>query len=284
MGMRTPGQGGGGFFRGDLDEVELIKRALTQQEIQAIYKAGSAGKCKQQCVQPPANMTAWWPLDEASGTTANDIAGVPNNGTHVNGPTPTPGKVAGALRFDGVDDHVRVPDHPELNVGTGSFTLDAWVRTNWKGPTQGNVVVIVDKRGPAGYSLYLYNSSQFTAGKTVPGLQVNKGSSFENHAASSGPDVADGQWHHIAAVADAATKRVLIYVDGTLVYGNSSAILGSNLDNKHDFYIGRRDPSYGPGPGYFPGDLDELELFKRALSQDEIQKIYKAGSAGKCKK
>jgi len=71
------------------------------------------------CVPPPAGMTAWWPLDETSGTTANDLAGVPNNGTHVNGPTPVPGMVAGALRFDGVDDHVRVPDHAELNVGTG---------------------------------------------------------------------------------------------------------------------------------------------------------------------
>ncbi|MDW8241506.1 MAG: LamG-like jellyroll fold domain-containing protein, partial [Acidobacteriota bacterium] len=70
------------------------------------------------CVRPPANMTAWWPLDETSGTTANDLALVANNGTHVNGPTPTPGIVAGALRFDGVNDHVRVPDHPELNVGT----------------------------------------------------------------------------------------------------------------------------------------------------------------------
>jgi hypothetical protein len=44
--MRTPAQNGGGFLRGDLDEVELIKRALTQQEIQAIFNAGSAGKCK----------------------------------------------------------------------------------------------------------------------------------------------------------------------------------------------------------------------------------------------
>jgi uncharacterized repeat protein (TIGR01451 family) len=234
------------------------------------------------CVAPPANMTAWWPLDETSGTTANDLAGFNNTGTHVNGPMPTPGKVAGALCFDGVNDYVRVPNHPELNVGTGSFTLDVWVRTNWKGPTPGNVVVIVDKRGPAGYSLYLYNS-QFTAGKTVPGLQVNNGSSFENHNAVNAPNVADGQWHHIAAVADVGSKRIRIYVDGALVYDQPSNILGQNLDNQSSFYIGRRDPSLGPGPGYFPGCLDELELFKRALSDSEIQAIYKAGSAGKCK-
>jgi hypothetical protein len=105
-------------------------------------------------------LVAWWPLDETSGTTANDIAGVPNNGAHVNGPTPTPGKVAGALCFDGVDDFVLVPDHPDLNVGTGNFTLDAWVLTT---AAQG-VVVLLDKRTGSGfattaqgYSLFLYN-------------------------------------------------------------------------------------------------------------------------------
>jgi hypothetical protein len=41
-------------------------------------------------------MVAWWHLDEASGTTAQDLAGVPNVGTHVNGPQPVAGRVGGA--------------------------------------------------------------------------------------------------------------------------------------------------------------------------------------------
>ena len=41
-----------------------------------------------------------------SGTTAADIAGFPTNGTHVNGPVPVPGGVAGGLSFDGIDDYV----------------------------------------------------------------------------------------------------------------------------------------------------------------------------------
>ena len=69
------------------------------------------------CVQPPATMAAWWPLDETSGTTAIDIAGFPTNGTHFNGLAPVPGVVAGGLRFDGVDDYVEVADHSSLNFG-----------------------------------------------------------------------------------------------------------------------------------------------------------------------
>ena len=49
-----------------------------------------------ECVNTPLGMVAWWHLDEASGTTAQDLAGVPNVGTHVNGPQPVAGRVGGA--------------------------------------------------------------------------------------------------------------------------------------------------------------------------------------------
>jgi hypothetical protein len=237
------------------------------------------------CVRPPADLVAWWPFDETSGTTANDIAGFPNSGAHVNGPTPTPGKVAGALCFDGVDDYVRVPDHPELNVGTGDFTLDAWVLTT---AAQG-VVVLVDKRSgptPLGYVLFLVNGrlgfqmangvgSVICAPTPTPGVScVNYG--------GTGPNVADGQWHHVAAVVDRAdtTNGVRLYVDGNLVF--TGAPLSGNLDNTSDLYMGVRTPGQGGG-GFFAGCLDEVELFKRALDPAEIQAIYTAGPAGKCR-
>jgi uncharacterized repeat protein (TIGR01451 family) len=240
------------------------------------------------CVDPSSlpNMVAWWPLDETSGTTANDLAGVPNNGTHVNGPTPIPGKVAGALRFDGVDDHVRVPDQAELNVGTGNFTLDAWVRTG-----SSDLVLLVDKRSgptPQGYAFFLVNGRlgfQMANGVGSPSCAPTPtpGYACVNYVTSpTSPNVADGQWHHVAAVVDRAdaTSGVRLYVDGVQVFAGSP--LTGNLDNLSDLYLGVRTPDMG-GTGFFPGDLDEVELFKRALTQQEIQAIYNAGSAGKCK-
>ena len=233
------------------------------------------------CVPPPSDMVAWWTFDEGSGSVANDIALFNNQGTLHNGPAWIPGMVAGALRFDGQDDYVQVPNHPELNVGNGSFTIDAWVRTTWNGY---GVVVLQDKRGPAaGYHLHLYRSAQYTGGRAVPALNVTGGGTFENHNAVNAPDVADRQWHHIAAVADVPAKQVRIYMDGVLVYTGTSNVLGNNLNNDDAFYLGMRTPTHGGG-GHFPGDLDEVELFKRALTQQEIQAIYNAGSAGKCKR
>jgi hypothetical protein len=63
----------------------------------------------QTCMQPPSGMIAWWPLDETTGTRAREIIGN-NTGTHVGGPVPATGAVDGALRFDGFDDYIVVPD------------------------------------------------------------------------------------------------------------------------------------------------------------------------------
>ena len=267
-----------------LDELQIYNRALTANEISQIYNAGSG--TQPPCVQPPSGMVAWWPLDETSGTTAADIAGFPNNGTHVNGPTPVSGKVAGALRFDGVNDHVRVPDHAELNVGTGNFTLDAWVRTGSSG-----LIVLVDKRSgptPQGYSLFLVNGRlgfQMANGVGSSGCAATPtpGRACVNYVAPpTSPNVADGQWHHVAAVVDRAnaTSGVRLYVDGVQVFAGSP--LTGNLDNTSDLYLGMRTPAQNGG-GFLPGDLDEVELIRRALTQQEIQAIFNAGSAGKCK-
>ncbi|MFS8888390.1 LamG domain-containing protein [Synechococcus sp. R55.1] len=267
-----------------LDELQIYNRALTANEISQIYNAGSG--TQPPCVQQPSGMVAWWPLDETSGTTAADIAGFPNNGTHVNGPTPVSGKVAGALRFDGVNDHVRVPDHAELNVGTGNFTLDAWVRTGSSG-----LIVLVDKRSgptPQGYSLFLVNGRlgfQMAngVGSSDCAATPTPGRACVNYVAPpTSPNVADGQWHHVAAVVNRAnaTSGVRLYVDGVQVFAGSP--LTGNLDNTSDLYLGMRTPAQNGG-GFLPGDLDEVELIKRALTQQEIQAIFNAGSAGKCK-
>jgi hypothetical protein len=86
----------------------------------------------------------------------------------------------------------------------------------------------------------------------------------------------------VAAVVDRAnaTSGVRLYVDGVQVFAGSP--LTGNLDNTSDLYLGMRTPAQNGG-GFLRGDLDEVELIKRALTQQEIQAIFNAGSAGKCK-
>ena len=116
-------EGSQAFWNGLIDEVEIFNRALTQTEIQSIYNAGAAGKCKP-CFDPPSDMVSWWAFDEESGTTAHDLIGS-NDGT-VNGAMWSVGKVAGALNFDGSDDYVFVSNAATIDGGAEA-TYDAWV-------------------------------------------------------------------------------------------------------------------------------------------------------------
>ncbi len=231
----------------------------------------------QACVQPPSDMVAWWPLDETQGPTANDIGGSFNNvGTWTSSPGTATGKVAGALRFNG-SNYVQVSPQTELDFGTGDFSIDVWVQTVGSTSTR----TLVDKRtgtssSQTGYALYLYNGK--------PGLLLaDSGSSTSyNSTATSTAFVADGTWHHIAVTVDRDyTSGLNIYVDGTSTATfNPTAHMG-NLTNNAPLVFGGKNlitPSFT-----FVGRLDELELFNRAITLTEIQDIYNAGSAGKCK-
>ena len=226
------------------------------------------------CIAPPANMVAWYPLDETVGPTSYDIVNA-NNGAWVGGPVPVPGKVAGALSFNG-HSYVQAPNSPTLNFGSGDLSIDAWVKT-YRVP---GAVVLVDKRAnifttPIGYAMYLYN------GKL--GFQLADGSGWSNYIAFLGPNVGDGNWHLIAVSVQRTNSAGLkLYVDGVLVATGNPTFRPGSLTSLATLRIG------GPQPGpyhdrFLRGSLDEVELFNRALGPSEFAALFQAGSAGKCK-
>ncbi len=226
-----------------------------------------------QCVPPPSGMVAWWSLDETVGPTSNDIGGsVNNSGTWMNSPVPVSGEVAGALSFNG-SNSVDVPDQAELNFGTGDFSIDLWIKTTDASGTR----TILDKRtgsvpNVTGYCLFLVNGYLSS--------QIGDGVHYNNWVSTG--FVADGEWHHVAVTVDRDyPSGWLHYVDGSAVptIANPMGYSGS-LTNTAPFVIARNLVS----PGYtFTGTLDEIELFNRVLNPAEVQRIYQAGSEGKCK-
>ena len=89
--------------------------------------------CEPPCLPAPSGIAHWWPLDEPTGPTAQDtISGA--DGTHIDGPTPVPGFVAGALSTGGLTGgHVDVPDGPptldiDLTAPPFGFTVAFWYK------------------------------------------------------------------------------------------------------------------------------------------------------------
>lgn len=240
------------------------------------------------CITPPANMRAWWPFDEVVGPTAADRAGTfLNNGTHVGGPATITGMVARALRFN-TGKFVSAPHHSELLFGKGSLSVDAWVRTRAKNET---VLPIVDKRvqsangKPVGYTMFLYQGR--LAFQLADGGSSGGFTNYIPPVSNTKSFVANGKWRHVTATIRRPSSPLLtLYVDGAQVASFGGTIVRSgSLDENGPLWIGRRRPVPGASyaNAYFQGDIDEVELFARALAASEVKALFKAGPSGKCK-
>jgi len=222
----------------------------------------STGSRVETCVAPPSNMLGWWPGD---GTT-NDLQGG-NNGMWVGTAAYAPGEVGSAFSFDG-SSYVTVGNPSSLNLTGNQVTLDGWINPS----AAKNDVVYFGKTayGENDYVL-IFQFNEVTAMiKTSAAGEVILGSSLV-------PPL--NQWTHLAFTYDGTTMN--LYANGALISTGTTS--GNLVADSPEFAIGGRaiDPF---GRGFrFPGLIDEVEVFNRALSASEIQAIYAAGSAGKCK-
>jgi hypothetical protein len=199
-------------------------------------------------------------------------------------PVYVPGVVAAGMSFDGVDDYLEAPDDPSLDFGTGDLTLDAWVKAD---PSQTGIRSIVEKRIQAattqGYTLFLQNGLlQFQLADGVGSSFCSTASSSSCTNYNSGVHVADGEWHFLAVTIDRdEPDGGRWYVDGIEVGKRFNPTFRSgSLDNAAPLRIARHAVWTN---NYFGGELDEIELFRRELTAQEIQELYEAGPAGKCK-
>src|SRR5204863_221276 len=100
---------------------------------------------------------------------------------------------------------------------------------------------------------------------------------------STGVNISLNTWTHLAMTFDGSTKTLNIYKDGVLIGSGSNPQVGSINPSGQIFRIGSYNRIFFGRIETFPGEIDEVEYFSRALSQAEIQSIVNAGSAGKCK-
>lgn len=208
------------------------------------------------CHNWDASLVGCWSLDEGSGTLAHDGSGNDNHGT-IYGASWVDGKFGKALSFDGVDDYVEIPQDPNLNPTT--ITVDTWIKAK---PT-GDYQLVVDKShgfvDATGWELEIYPDGRigFGYGNGDPG--------WSGAYARSTSVLTDNVWHHVAGTLDGATIR--IYVDGVLE--NATAYAGTPQTNSRPVHIGM---AWGGGTPqrFFNGLIDEIKIYNRALSQEEI--------------
>ncbi len=193
-------------------------------------------------------------MSAGTGTTSLDETTNANNGTLTNGPTWTTGYLGSGISFDGTNDYISVPHSSTLAL-TGDMTITAWVK-----PTDRQYDGIVGKTSgntAAPYDFYL------TGTTGIPRFLRGNGSASASVDASAAP--ATGQWSHVAVVMSGTT--VTHYLNGV---ANGSGTLSTTIgDAGGALRIGSRADDVT----MFKGVMDDVRIYNRALSADEISRI-----------
>jgi hypothetical protein len=208
------------------------------------------------CPLRPGQPVSRWKFDEGSGGTAYDSAGG-NDGT-IYGATWTTGQIGGALSFDGVDDHVDV-DALEVNTGAGAHnTVTFWMY--WEGG---------DNQMPFGWqeSYDLWFKDNFF------GFNTGQGNIY-----GISSDGLDGKWVHVGAVfynGVPTSANNKLYINGAVqdivpCFGDTS--ISRSVTSSARISGWRVNSSY-----MFGGIIDEVRIYDRALSAEEVQLVYQQG-------
>ena len=211
------------------------------------------------CALCPSGLIAWWPGDGS----ATNLTGV-NHGILTNHAGFQTGKVGTAFSFDGVDDAVVVPPSPMLDV-ENAFTIACWVKAD-----DARLSLLLGRFGPdtSGYGLMTsYDGRSYR-------LQIDQGSTQADLVSTT--PITFGVFQHVVGTFDGT--RMSLYVDARLEASRECAAAPRSSDAP--LMLGRTEAQNGYR---FRGGLDEVLVFNRALSSNEIASIYAAGSAGICK-
>jgi len=272
IGKSTSGE----YFDGVIDDVRIYNYVRTPQEIALDYNAGFAVHFGPQsgCDDDPGScmdygLVGYWPFDEGSGSLAYDASEGSNDGTIYGNPgwttgiNPLSGGAigGGALDLDRTkSNYVDCGDTSSLTMGTSDFSVETWMKTSDTGNYRG--VVGKGEWTPVddGYGIAL------ASGNIRLVLGVNK--IFGNVSGYT-----DGNWHHVIVVADRDANGY-IYVDSVEEYsGSISAQSSTDLNNTKNFQIG-----YMSGTGYLDSTIDEVRVYNRALSAEEVRYHYNRGA------
>jgi len=215
--------------------------------------------------EPIPGMISYWTFDEGSGDMAYDSFG--DNDGAVLGTEWTAGQIDGALEFDGTC-HVNCGKDSSLDI-IDSMTICIWV--NPDDSEGGNRRFI--SRG-------FYNNSSNTDSMMLWyrndlgefGYRVRHNANEKLISAPGSP----GLWQHITATYDSG--KMELYINGEYAGSATSADLRPVV-SEYDFIIGANIAPHPPDQS-FDGKLDDIAIFNRALTPEEIERIYQDGLAG----
>jgi hypothetical protein len=205
----------------------------------------------------PQSTVALWHMNEASGTVMTDAIGS-NDGTLKNVTVGKPGFTGTAYQFNGTNSQIIVPSADALNPGSSDFTAKVHVKFSVVPPPSVGDYDLIRKG---------FNSTSGgdwkmeilpVSGKGVASCHFKGSSGSATVTDSSGPNLADNQWHTISCRKTSTQLRLT--VDSRLLTTNVTI---GTISNTEGLNIGFKDDPGNPPQDWYNGRIDEVSISKR---------------------
>ncbi len=212
-------------------------------------------------------LLGWWKFDQGQGSVAFDWSGHSNHGTLVGGPQWVAGNINGALDFDGTDDYVDLNDPLGLQI-VGNITIAAWIKSDDVGGER-NIIAKGYVFDPHGEIRLQLNGNTYNFGSLDSGGQ--------HEVSAGGADTDAGRWVHLAGTYDGANWN--LYKNGLLISSAEDTVgavpvaVGWSIGSRGGDMIDQ----------LFDGLIDDVRIYNRALTQDEIAEIMVIPEASRSK-
>jgi hypothetical protein len=261
------------YFVTTLPKVQTAE--ISSQASKVLSCAGATFDVKVRNCNLLNGLVLWLPMDEGSGTIAYDYSGYGNNGTLYSGstvcsnppnsgcPTWVDGMIGRAISFDGVDDYVNMS---KSSSGYREYTLIGWFRTDKVAPDTDFAyrIVTVHRGAPSTLVSILLRGNDVS-------LMIFDGTAHRFLRVTKPYN--DNNWHFLAGTAKNGEQK--LYYDGALIgtFNYPFIIQTTTYTDKIGTFNGIN--------GMFNGFIDEVRIYNRALSDEEIKQLYYNGLTNK---
>lgn len=258
------------YYDGQIDQVRIFSSALSPTQVTSLYDEVYCNTVSKLDIFNDNSCTALYEFEddakstESSGNDATEVGTVAYGG----------GQYKKGIIFNGSSNGVNLPDILPAN-STADSTFTCWFNTSDTSGTQQTIVNAWNGSTTAnngGYALF----------KDL-GNVLRLGNYYLNSTASGfdgSTNVGDGKWHFVAIVFDYSAGSLTLYLDGSIELkpdGNPLQITGLTPGTVNPFNggaeLGYQLPP-GSGIRYFPGTIDQVRIFNKALSETERLQVY----------
>jgi hypothetical protein len=221
------------------------------------------------------SLVSWWRMDDVNSSgDLVDYMGL-NNGSAVDGAAQTDaGKFGKGFSFDGDGDYLDVSADSSLNFSQ-NYTISLWVKAidDWDDMSSDYAIWDAGMHTASAdhYSLLKVDAD---GSNNLQYITTSDGSKSVYSAKTAWNAE---QWYHVVIVHN-SSNYILWYIDGSL--DDEDSFYALNQANYNGFHFGVRDTT-GSGAVYFNGTLDDVMVFNRSLSNDEIGALYNITATNK---